>query len=357
MILMRIVFIFFFFVFSGTYLYPVSSSSNIKLSQTDSISRGRILFSVQHIKSDTSKTCNSCHIVPQTDTFNWNPDLFELAHSVKKMSYSQFEEIFILPLTKKLFESHQYFTTNPDTLAFIKAYLDHITDKPTNYQKDTNYNFSIFLAILFVLSLVFFQKNRKVKIVLISLIVISLSIYFYFNNLKLGLQEGYEPVQPVKFSHSAHAGQNKIECLYCHISVKYGKNAGIPAVSICMNCHSAVIEGSNSGSFEINKVIRSNSEKKSISWVRVNNLPAHVHFNHQVHFNTAGIKCEQCHGWVSENHRIRQEMAFSMKWCTDCHNKSFIKTKGNNYYASYKAIDSILFIKEAGGSNCINCHH
>ena len=31
-----------------------------------------------------------------------------------------------------------------------------------------------------------------------------------------GNQQGYEPAQPIAFSHRLHAGEMQISCLYCH---------------------------------------------------------------------------------------------------------------------------------------------
>jgi hypothetical protein len=58
----------------------------------------------------------------------------------------------------------------------------------------------------------------------------------------LGRQKGYQPVQPIYYSHKVHAGINQINCLYCHGSAWESKTAAIPAVNICMNCHKAINE-------------------------------------------------------------------------------------------------------------------
>ncbi|MFT7603840.1 MAG: mono/diheme cytochrome c family protein, partial [Saprospiraceae bacterium] len=36
------------------------------------------------------------------------------------------------------------------------------------------------------------------------------------NAIDLGRQQGYQPDQPIKFSHVTHAGLNKVDCQYCH---------------------------------------------------------------------------------------------------------------------------------------------
>ncbi|MEI7802017.1 MAG: c-type cytochrome, partial [Bacteroidota bacterium] len=48
----------------------------------------------------------------------------------------------------------------------------------------------------------------------------------------LGRSRNYQPIQPIKFSHKVHAGQNQINCLYCHAGAEKSKTASIPSVNI-----------------------------------------------------------------------------------------------------------------------------
>ena len=93
----------------------------------------------------------------------------------------------------------------------------------------------------------------------------------------LGNQQGYEPVQPIAFSHKVHAGDNQIQCLYCHSAAEKSKVAGIPAASTCMNCHSQIRKDST----EIQKITRALADNKPIEWVRVHHLPDHARFEYQ----------------------------------------------------------------------------
>src|SRR5450759_5847234 len=52
-----------------------------------------------------------------------------------------------------------------------------------------------------------------------------------------GNQLGYEPAQPIAFSHRLHAGELQVQCLYCHSGAEKSRHAGIPATNVCMNCH------------------------------------------------------------------------------------------------------------------------
>ena len=75
--------------------------------------------------------------------------------------------------------------------------------------------------------------------------------------IELGRQQGYQPEQPIWFSHEIHGGQQKIECQYCHDGARRSKHSVIPAANTCMNCHSAVKKGRISGTSEITKIYAS----------------------------------------------------------------------------------------------------
>src|SRR5262245_12772476 len=51
---------------------------------------------------------------------------------------------------------------------------------------------------------------------------------------------GYQPVQPIPYSHALHAGQLGIDCRYCHNTVEYTQHAAPPPTATCMNCHDKV---------------------------------------------------------------------------------------------------------------------
>jgi len=77
------------------------------------------------------------------------------------------------------------------------------------------------------------------------------------NATNLGRQQGYQPDQPIKFSHVTHAGINKIECQYCHDGARRSKHSVIPAANTCMNCHKAIVNGSEYGTAELTKIYAS----------------------------------------------------------------------------------------------------
>jgi len=51
---------------------------------------------------------------------------------------------------------------------------------------------------------------------------------------------GYQPDQPVSFSHKQHVGEIGLDCRYCHTQVEKSPHATIPGAGICMNCHSLI---------------------------------------------------------------------------------------------------------------------
>ncbi|MCS6927932.1 MAG: c-type cytochrome [Saprospiraceae bacterium] len=77
------------------------------------------------------------------------------------------------------------------------------------------------------------------------------------NATRMGRQQGYQPEQPIAFSHALHAGANKIDCQYCHDSARKSKHASIPGANTCMNCHTVVKKGSKTGTAEITKIFAS----------------------------------------------------------------------------------------------------
>jgi len=125
---------------------------------------------------------------------------------------------------------------------------------------------------------------------------------------------GYEPTQPIDFSHQQHAGDLRIDCRYCHTGVETSRDAGIPAVSICMNCHSVAAIDSP-GVAQLRLLYEQN---KPIVWKRIHRLPDFVYFSHSSHIQ-AGVDCAVCHGDVAQMDVVRQVHPLTMRSCLDCH--------------------------------------
>jgi hypothetical protein len=120
--------------------------------------------------------------------------------------------------------------------------------------------------------------------------------------------------QPVQFSHKHHAGELGIDCRYCHTSVEVSAVASVPPTKTCMNCHSQIWAQSD----YLAPVRASYQTDESIRWVRVNDLPDFVYFNHSVHVDK-GIGCVSCHGRVDHMNQLYQATSLQMEWCLDCH--------------------------------------
>jgi mono/diheme cytochrome c family protein len=174
----------------------------------------------------------------------------------------------------------------------------------------------------------------------------------------IGVHQGYAPTQPIPFSHKLHAGDMEINCANCHTGVYKGKQAGIPSASICMNCHNSIKQGSP----EIQKIYAAIETNTPIEWVRVHNLPDLAYFNHSQHTNVAGLDCENCHGEVKAMEVVEQRHTLTMGWCIDCHRKTDVNSKGNEYYDKLvEAHDATavgsMKVEDIGGLECARCHY
>jgi len=177
--------------------------------------------------------------------------------------------------------------------------------------------------------------------------------------MAVGLTQGYQPTQPIAFSHKIHAGENQINCAYCHTSVYKAKSANIPSANICMNCHSQI----KTESPEIKKIYRAIERKQPIQWVRVHNLPDLAYFNHSQHTQVGGIQCQTCHGPIQNMEVVYQYSALTMGWCINCHRETPLNTKGNAYYDNLvklhdKSNNAVPFtVSSNGGTECSKCHY
>ena len=125
---------------------------------------------------------------------------------------------------------------------------------------------------------------------------------------------GYQPVQPVAFDHSLHAGQLGMDCRYCHTYVDRSEHSNVPDSATCMNCHSMIKPESPA----LSPIRASYESGQPVPWVRVHKTPDYVFFNHAVHINR-GISCVECHGQVNEMQEVFHAKHLSMDFCLDCH--------------------------------------
>lgn len=120
--------------------------------------------------------------------------------------------------------------------------------------------------------------------------------------------------QPIEFDHRHHAGDEKIDCQYCHWTVDKSPSAGIPSTTVCMSCHAQVWNKSP----YLTEVRKAFFSDMPIQWVRVHNLPDFVYFNHAIHVNK-GVGCASCHGRIDQMGAVEQFAPLTMAWCLECH--------------------------------------
>lgn len=217
------------------------------------------------------------------------------------------------------------------------------------------------------------MNHRLVSLVLgIALVVSLLILGRQAVAMRLpGNHQGYEPSQPIAYSHRLHAGELQIPCQYCHSAAERSPHAGIPAASTCMNCHQAVTAGWGAVraedelatkekrrpravvSAELQKLYDAlglgpdrqrdpSRPTRPIVWNRIHKLPDFVRFDHSAHVG-AGVTCQSCHGPVETMERVRQVNSLSMGWCVDCHRKT--KQTG------------VAGRKVQPSTDCATCHH
>lgn len=226
-------------------------------------------------------------------------------------------------------------------------------------------------------------ENQFIMILASVFIFLIGSYWVYFFLMQIGVDKGYEPVQPIHYSHRIHAGDNQIECKYCHYSSRQSRVAGVPSLNACMNCHKAISEvAEETATEEYSKAFydgeiaklydavgwdpethQYTGKTKPVKWVRVHNLPDFAYFNHSQHVEVGQIDCQQCHGKVEEMEILRQEEKLTMGWCVECHRTTEVKMEGNKYYEkiheqlSKKYGVEKLTEAEMGGLECGRCHY
>ena len=121
---------------------------------------------------------------------------------------------------------------------------------------------------------------------------------------------GYQPPQPIPYSHKLHAGLGEgelgIDCQYCHYNAERGKHAGVPPATVCLGCHSPDQGAVKSDGELISSLLamlnvedpshiyadgddldgRDEGTAKAGGvphWNRIHLLPDHVYFRHEVH--------------------------------------------------------------------------
>lgn len=331
----------------------------------------RLFYGLAYNKSE-SVNCASCHNTNVSDTLNWNPNALEISNKYLHKNAGDLSKVLLKPTALKMSQVHKEFHLTPEDIVLIKGYMDKFTDIGLKQDKPVITNLLLFIiaVILFLFSITDLiiskiLKKRWINFAILSGTGIFITYTLVINAIAIGRSKDYSPMQPVKFSHAVHAGQNGTDCIYCHSYAPYSKTAGIPPVNVCMNCHLIVRTGTRSGVSEISKIISSFENQKPIEWIKVHNLPDHVFFSHAQHVGAGGIDCIVCHGDVKKTDVIKQVSDLSMGWCIDCHRTRKMDVKNNQFYSQYRElaekmkkgeIDSITE-NMVGGTECMKCHY
>ena len=305
-------------------------------------------------------------------------------------------------------------------LDYADAYKAPVPVAPTGGAaapaEDNSLLFGILTLILAVIALILLQVNSSLRKLTDekdrilraepvpfyrnkSYLMIGILVLFCFGGyttinaaMGLGRMNGYQPEQPIYYSHKVHAGTNQISCLYCHGGAQDSKHSNVPSVNTCMNCHMAIKEykgdpivredgSAVNGTAEIQKLYSYagwNPDKKvydqpgkPIEWVKIHNLPDHVYFNHSQHVKVGKQNCQTCHGNIQEMGEVAQYSDLSMGWCINCHRESKVDFydkatgEGNKFYSIYEKfhndiqagkMDSVT-VEKIGGTECQKCHY
>ena len=184
-------------------------------------------------------------------------------------------------------------------------------------------------------------------------------VFWYWFSPK-HLEVGYQPKQPIPYSHKFHVGELGLDCRYCHHSVETQAHANIPSSETCMNCHTMI----KTDSPHIKKIKESYETGEPIEWVNVHMLPDYAYFDHSRHVNS-GDSCVSCHGRVDQMKEVRQVEPLSMGWCLDCHRSPENHLRPTEFVTQldWESDDQEKmgqFLKEAHGINpkehCSTCH-
>lgn len=227
-----------------------------------------------------------------------------------------------------------------------------------------------------------FAENQFLIFVTVVFLLLGSTYFAYGYLMQVGVDQGYQPIQPIHYSHKIHAGTNQIDCNYCHSSARVSKTSGIPSLNVCMNCHKNIAEykGETTAEYskafydgEIQKLYKAvgwdpevqqyTGEMQPVEWVRIHNLQDFVYFNHSQHVTVGGVACQTCHGPIQEMEIVSQFSPLTMGWCINCHRQTEVKMDNNPYYEKIHEALSKKYgvekptVAEMGGLECAKCHY
>ncbi|OFX59086.1 MAG: hypothetical protein A2046_04535 [Bacteroidetes bacterium GWA2_30_7] len=383
----------FIFIFAITTLINANLNKNLTSKtdslKTDTVKKDTLSKKTVNLRSPQEMflSCARCHSIGKGKLVG--PDLFDVISRHDSAWFANFIRSsdsmvkagdtsalrLYLAYEKLPMPNHDF---SPEEIQVLLNYIElegkklkanpNFLDNTVNYAPRSN-SWLFILSILLILLPLFdliFSNFLKYKIINVLLILVGLAICGKVLGEEakyLGRSLGYEPDQPIKFSHRVHAGENKINCIYCHTGAIDSRYASIPATTLCLNCHNVIRYGTNTGEGEIDKIHQAVDSGKSIQWVKVYNLPDHVFFSHAQHVKDGKINCDKCHGDVANMGRIQQVTDLSMGWCMNCHKETEVQFD-NKYYTNYKLQEDLksgkiskVTVEDIGGNNCQKCHY
>jgi hypothetical protein len=158
------------------------------------------------------------------------------------------------------------------------------------------------------------NKTRQLAGLVLGLAPVYLTGLIWYGASPKTTDVGYQPRQPVPYSHALHVGQLGMDCRYCHNTVEVAAHAAIPPTATCMNCHDKIW----TSSARLQPVRESWASGQPVEWTKVHDLPDFTYFNHSAHVSR-GIGCVSCHGRVDQMEEVYQHEPLSMSWCLQCH--------------------------------------
>ena len=181
--------------------------------------------------------------------------------------------------------------------------------------------------------------NYLLPIILVSLVggMIVTPAVMLFGLSAETLATGYQPPQPVPYSHEKHLRMG-LDCATCHNTVYQSNFASIPTTEVCIRCHGPSKDAQGNEIKGAAERVHSNSPMLKplhdswnsglpVHWVKVHDLPSYAYFSHASHTNR-GVGCYSCHdridkmggtGTTDAVPGVTQMKNLSMAWCLECH--------------------------------------
>lgn len=174
-------------------------------------------------------------------------------------------------------------------------------------------------------------SKASIIVLLVLGVVITGALAWYFHTPTF-TQVGVSVPQPVPFPHIIHITSVGMNCRYCHAGVDQSSFADLPSSESCMTCHSQIAKTATS----LQPIRDSYANGTPIQWNRVNHLPDHVYFDHEIHVDK-GVGCETCHGRMDKVTTAVRATYFYMYVCTSCHKDPapYLRPLANVYDMGY----------------------